>query len=117
MTDRTLAVRHGRWAAAVILILALGLAGSLAAGCSAPDALQDARIAACIWKAGESSPVGDVLDFRSPALDIRQGVIHRHGTSIADITAREARLFAHDIIVVRSIETGVTGRYYEKGCR
>lgn len=117
MPDHPADVRRGGRAAPIFLIVAIVLAGSVAVAISAPVALSDSRIARCTWKAGGPPSAGDVLDFRNPALGIRQGVIHRNGTVIATITERQARLFADDVIHVRNHHTGMTGPYYEKGCR
>lgn len=78
--------------------------------------LPDSHIVQCHWKSGGSSPVGDVLLFKNSSVKINAGYIYRNGTAFAQITERKFRFLADDYIVVKNINNGISGAYYEKGC-
>lgn len=91
--------------------------GLAAASCSMQSSLSDADIASCVWKAGGPPALGDGLSFGVSGFAIKDGMIHRDGIVVAQITQRKPRWFADDIIIVRNLDTGTTGPYHEKGCR
>jgi hypothetical protein len=99
------------------LVGALMLAGAVTAVYLDRTALTDKRVINCVWKAGEASPVGDVLAFDHSEIQLISGVLYRNGKSIGKITGRTSRFLSDDHIAVLNPETGISGNYYEKGCR